>query len=87
MTDSNRHDLERELRDFIARTFLFGRPATMAGTASLQELGVIDSTGVLELVGFLQTQYGFQVGDEEMHPRNLDSIEQLVAFVQRKRAG
>jgi acyl carrier protein len=46
--------------------------------------GIIDSTGVLELVSFLEKQYGFAVKDDEMTPGNLDSIDNLVIFISGK---
>ncbi len=53
---------------------------------SLLEAGIIDSTGVLEIILFIEETFGFKVKDEEMLPENLDSIDNLVAFVQRKQA-
>jgi len=48
------------------------------------ELGIIDSTGVLELVGFVEEKFGFQFQDEDLVPENLDSIDNLVSYIQRK---
>ena len=53
---------------------------------SLQSKGVVDSTGVLELVEFLEREFGIQVDDADLVPANLDSVEQLAAFVARKRS-
>ncbi len=76
---------ELELRQFIVENFLFGKEdAPLANTDSLLELGIIDSTGVLELVSFLEQKYGFTIQDEELVPENLDSIDRLVQFVRRK---
>jgi acyl carrier protein len=49
------------------------------------QAGIIDSTGVLELIMFLEEQFGIKVADEEMTPENLDSVDRIVAFVGRKR--
>ncbi len=76
---------ESELRQFIVENFLFGKEdAPLANGDSLLELGIIDSTGVLELVSFLEQKYGFTIQDEELVPENLDSIDRLVQFVRRK---
>jgi acyl carrier protein len=64
---------------------LFGRHDQVpAGGESLLERGIVDSTGILELVGFLERQYCLVVEDRELLPANLDSIDRLVAFVKRK---
>jgi acyl carrier protein len=76
---------ELELRQFIVENFLFGREeAPLGSDDSLLELGIIDSTGVLELVGFLEQKYSITIQDEELVPDNLDSVNRLVAFVTRK---
>jgi acyl carrier protein len=76
---------ELELRQFIVENFLFGKEdAPLANGDSLLELGIIDSTGVLELVSFLEQKYHFTIEDEELVPENLDSIDRLVRFVRRK---
>ena len=76
---------ESELRQFIVENFLFGKEdAPLASGDSLLELGIIDSTGVLELVSFLEQKYGFTIQDDELVPENLDSIDRLVQFVRRK---
>jgi acyl carrier protein len=48
------------------------------------DLGVVDSTGVLEIIGFLEQAFGLKVEDDEIVPANLDSIDRIVAFVERK---
>jgi acyl carrier protein len=73
-----------EIRQFVIQTFLFGQDEGVADTDSFLEKGIVDSTGVLELVEHLQTQYGIKVEDHEMVPDNLDSIETVAAFVGKK---
>jgi acyl carrier protein len=73
-----------QLREFVVKQFLFGEDNGMSDDASLLDQGVVDSTGVLELVTFLESKYGFKVADEELVPDNLDSIQNLERFVQRK---
>ena len=76
--------IEQQLREFIAANFLYGQPAVIGPGASLLESGIVDSTGMLEMIAFLEETYGFSIEDDELVPENLDSIENLVAFVQRK---
>lgn len=78
-------DIRNEVKSFIVDNFMIGRdPSELTDSASLLELGVIDSTGVLELVGFLEDKYGFQVDDTELVPDNLDSIENLERYITSK---
>jgi acyl carrier protein len=83
VTDLN--SIRKELRAFILETFLFGDDSQgFENTDSFMEKGIIDSTGVLELVSHLEKTFGITVEDEEMVPANLDSVDNLAAFVQRK---
>ncbi len=72
------------LREFIKENFLFGADEPFADGDSLLEAGIIDSTGVLELIMHLEDQYGMTVDDSELLPENLDSIDNLVGFIARK---
>jgi acyl carrier protein len=74
-----------EIRQFVVQTFLFGQDLKLEDGASLLENGVIDSTGVLELVAHLEQAYGIRVNNDELVPDNLDSIEAIVAYLARKR--
>jgi acyl carrier protein len=77
--------VEKQIRAFIAENFLFEDNAdSLARDASLLEDGVIDSTGVLELVSFLEEHFGLRVMDEDVVPANFDSINALVGFVVSK---
>lgn len=68
--------------------FLFGDESKVPEhSESLLESGLVDSTGVLEIVDFLETDMGVTVADDETLPSNLDSIENLTQFVMRKRGG
>ncbi len=76
-----------DIRRFVTDNFLFGDAGELPGDEdSFLENGVVDSTGVLELVGFLEERFGIHVEDEELVPDNLDSIERLVRFVESKLA-
>ena len=78
--------MEAELRSFLAENFLLGEEFRgLPGSASLIEAGIIDSTGVLELVGFLEEAYDIEITDSELVPENLDSIDNVVRFVGAKR--
>jgi acyl carrier protein len=76
---------EREIREFIIDNFLFGEmDFALSSEDSLLERGIIDSTGVLELVAFLESRYGIQIKDHEILPSNLDSVGKLIRFIERK---
>jgi acyl carrier protein len=79
--------VEQEIRSFVIDNFLYGQPLNLQPADSLLEKGIIDSTGVLELVTFLETQYAFTIEDDEVVPDNLDSLQNLTAFVTRKLNG
>ena len=80
-------EIESAIRTFITDTFLFQGGETVSDTASFLETGLIDSTGILELVAHIEEKYGFKVGDDELVPENLDSVANLAAFVVRKAGG
>jgi acyl carrier protein len=75
------------IRRFIVDNFLFGDDNGIDENSSFLENGVIDSTGVLELVEFLENTFQIHVEDEELIPENLDSIAAVVSYLERKRNG
>ena len=75
------------IRAFVIENFLFGDDAGLTDSTSFREEGIVDSTGVLELVAFLETEYGISVDGNEFIPDNLDSIGKITQFVIRKRDG
>jgi len=76
---------QEQIRKFIVNNFLFGQEDEgLTNDLSLLQSGVIDSTGVLELVMFVEESYGIKIKDDELLPENLDSINNVAAFVQRK---
>jgi acyl carrier protein len=81
----NTIDIERDIRSFLIDNFLFGRAEELRDGETLQG-NVIDSTGVLELVAYLQDHFSISVADEEVGPDNLDSVDRIVAYVGRKLA-
>ncbi len=72
------------IKNFIIENFLFGNANGLQDDTSFLEEGIIDSTGVLELVTFLEEDFGIQVDDEELIPENLDSIDNVTAYLERK---
>jgi len=76
-----------EIRRYIDDNFIMGtRDAPLADTDSFLEHHVLDSTGFLELIAFLEERYGIRVADDEMLPENLDSLDSVERFLQRKRS-
>lgn len=74
-----------DVRSFICGTMLIDTPGqSIDADESLVQRGVIDSTGVLELVGFLEQRYGIRVADEEITTDNLDSLTAIAAYLRRK---
>lgn len=74
-----------KLRDFVLSAYLFGDESRMpADEDSLLESGVLDSTGVLELIEFLEEDFGIQVSDSETVPENLGSISSLTRYITKK---
>lgn len=74
-----------DVRKFILDNFLFGQDDEgLENDASLLDNGIMDSTGVLELVGFLEQHFRITVEDVELVPENLDSVNRLTDFIQRK---
>jgi len=74
------------LRSFILENFLFtDDQAALGDSDSFLERGIVDSTGIMEVITFIEEEYGFGVANEEMVPENLDSVDSLVAYVKAKR--
>jgi acyl carrier protein len=82
---SNRPDRRRQLRHFLATNFLLSdEEFPFDDDASLLAEGVVDSTGVLELILFLDEVFGVSVADAEATPRNLDSVRRILDYLQTK---
>ena len=81
-------DESRQIRNFILKNFLFSEDeGSLLDDASLIASGAIDSTGVLELIMFIEECFQIKVADEEMIPENLDSVQKIVSYVRGKRSG
>lgn len=78
--------LETLVRGYIGDNFLFDKNAAdLPGDASFLDLGIIDSTGVLEIILFIEQEFGIKMEDHEMMPENLDSVNNIVRFVAARR--
>jgi acyl carrier protein len=80
--------VEQSIRQFVVSNFLFGdasRP--LEANESFLASGIVDSTGILELVGFLEQTFGIKIEDDELVPDNLDSISVASSFVMRRLSG
>jgi acyl carrier protein len=78
-------DIKQQIIDFITNNFLFDdAQANLNEKESLLETGVIDSTGVLELIAFIEETYGIKIEDEEIIPENLDTILDITYFIGQK---
>ncbi len=74
-----------KIRSFIVETFLFDAPdSAFDDDDSLLDSGIIDSTGVLELVSFIEEEFDIEVKDEELIPENLDSLNRLASYIEKK---
>jgi acyl carrier protein len=74
-----------KVRSFVTTNFYVADPGALADDASLLDAGIVDSTGVLEVVQFLEADFGVKVEDHEIIPENVDSIARIAAFVRRKK--
>ena len=77
---------KQAIREFIVENFLFGEANGLEEETSFLENGIIDSTGILELVTYLEETFGIEVEDEELVPENLDSIANVVKYLTTKQA-
>lgn len=79
--------IEARLRAYILNNFLFtDDESALSNDDSFLEKGIIDSTGIMEVIFFLEQECGIQVDDDDMVPENLDSVSRIIAYVDRKRA-
>ena len=78
--------IAQQIRDYVSTNFLFSDEGyQLPDDASFLQEGIVDSTGVLELVMFVEETFGVTVEDEEIVPENFDSVAQLTAYIERKR--
>lgn len=72
------------VRDFVVENFLYGEDSMLKEDTSFLEEGIIDSTGILELIAFLEETYGLTIRDEEYVPENFDTLGNVARFLERK---
>lgn len=80
-------DTTGPVRGFVIENFLFGRSDGISDTDSFMETGLVDSTGLIQLIAFLETTYGIEISDNELMPEHLDSIYNISGFLTKKLAG
>jgi acyl carrier protein len=76
--------IENHIKQFILQNLYFAENNTLGDEDSFLETGVVDSTGVMELVAFVQTEFGVVVGPQDIVVENFDSIRKVAHFVRRK---
>lgn len=73
------------VRNYILENYLFSDdPSALNDDESFMEKGIVDSTGMMEVINFIEEQFGIAVQDSEMIPENLDCVSAIVAYVERK---
>ncbi len=78
-------DVSKKLREYIVSTFMFGSSENLRDDTSFLGNGIVDSTGMLELIGFIEREFEVAIDDSELIPENLDSIDKATAFIETKR--
>ncbi len=76
-----------KVREFVVENFLFGDGGSLKEDTSFLEEGIVDSTGILELVFFLEETYDTKVADDEVIPENMDNLQNIARFIDRKLNG
>lgn len=80
--------VDQALRNFVIENFLYGdRKTPLSDDDSFSDKGIVDSTGVLELISYVESEFGITVNDQEIVPENFDSIAKLTGYIQKKRNG
>jgi len=80
-------EIKNEIYSYLEENILFdSADSSISDDDSFMENGIIDSTGILELVSFIEEKFEFKVGDEDLVPDNFDSVNNLVDYIQKKTA-
>lgn len=79
-------DVQARVKQFIVDNFYVSDPAELGAETSLITGGYVDSTGMLEVITFLESEFGIRIKDQEMVPENLETIGRIAGFVARKKA-
>jgi acyl carrier protein len=80
------NNVQQRMKQFVVENFYVSDPSDIREDTSLISTGLVDSTGMLEVIAFLESEFGISVRDQEMSPENLETIGRIAAYVQRKRA-
>jgi len=80
----NTEQIQEQVRDFLINNFIFDPSAQLGTEDSLMENGVVDSTGILEVIMWVEQNFGIHVEDSEVLPENFDSIGNITRYAQRK---
>jgi acyl carrier protein len=81
----DRCEPKKSIRDYILENFLFDSDdGTLSDDVSFLDQGIIDSTGIIELINWLEITFSISIGDKEMLPENLDSINKILVFINKK---
>jgi len=77
---------EQKIREYVLENYLFTDDDSALNSAdSFMESGILDSTGILEIIYFIEDEFGIKIGDDEMIPENLDSVNNIVVFIDKKK--
>lgn len=79
--------IQEQVRDFIVESFYVSDPKELSYEISLIDSGIVDSTGMMDIILFLESTYGISIEDEETVPENLETIDRIAAFMARKQSG
>ena len=77
-------DVLETIKAYVVENFLFGDDSRIGPETGFLENGILDSTGVLELVGFLEEKFGIRVEDDELVPDNMNSLEKITLYISKK---
>lgn len=77
-------EIVAKVKDYIEKNFVYDQETTLKVDESLLDSGLVDSTGILEVVSFIEETFGVSIEDEEMVPDNLDSVTKISSFIARK---
>jgi acyl carrier protein len=77
-------EISRKIANYIEENFIYDPDVNLDNEASLLDTGLVDSTGILEIVSFLEETFGITIEDEEMVPDNLDSVTKISKFITSK---
>jgi acyl carrier protein len=77
-------DVLETVKAYVVENFLFGDDSRIGPGTDFLENGILDSTGVLELVGFLEEKFGIRVEDDELVPDNMNSLEKITLYISKK---